>query len=114
RKEARRHLPQPWPAPDELATLQHTGGTTGRPKGVNISHRQMATNISQREAALPTREGDESILCMMPLFHVFAVSMCLHLAVYCGGRLVIMPRYPPDAVLDGIPQQQNTPPPSRP
>lgn len=108
RHEAGRQLPQPWPAPDELATLQYTGGTTGRPKGVNISHRQMATNISQREAALPTREGDESILCMMPLFHVFAVSMCLHLAAYCGGRLVIMPRYRPDAVLELIETEKIT------
>ena len=108
RHEADRQLPQPWPAPGELATLQYTGGTTGRPKGVNISHEQMAVNISQREAALPTRAGDESVLCMMPLFHVFAVAMCLHLSAYCGGRLVIMPRYRPDAVLDLIASQKIT------
>jgi long-chain acyl-CoA synthetase len=103
-----RQLPEPWPSPDDLSTLQYTGGTTGLPKGVNITHRQMAVNISQREAALPTRPGDESVLCMMPLFHVFAVAMCLHLAVYCGGRLVIMPRYRPDALLDLIPQEKIT------
>ena len=97
----------PGPRPDDLATLQYTGGTTGRPKGVNISHRQMAVNISQREAALPTRPGDESILCMMPLFHVFAVAMCLHLAAYCGGRLVIMPRYRPETVLDSSPRRKS-------
>jgi long-chain acyl-CoA synthetase len=106
--EPERRLPEPRPSPDDLATLQYTGGTTGLPKGVNISHRQMAVNISQREAALPTCPGDESILCMMPLFHVFAVAMCLHLAAYCGGRLVIMPRYRPDAVLDLIAEQKIT------
>jgi len=108
RDEADRQLPRPWPGPDDLATLQYTGGTTGRPKGVNISHRQMSVNISQREAALPTRAGDESILCMMPLFHVFAVAMCLHLAAYCGGRLVIMPRYRPETVLDLIAAEKIT------
>jgi long-chain acyl-CoA synthetase len=108
RHDASRQLPQPWPRSDDLATLQYTGGTTGRPKGVNISHRQMAVNISQREAALPTRPGDESVLCIMPLFHVFAVAMCLHLCAYCGGRLVIMPRYRPDAVLDLIAAQKIT------
>jgi len=108
RREADRQLPQPWPAPDDLATLQYTGGTTGRPKGVDISHRQMAINISQREAALPTRRGDESVLCVMPLFHVFAVAMCLHLAAYCGGRLVIMPRYRPETVLDLLAAQKIT------
>jgi long-chain acyl-CoA synthetase len=106
--EPERRLPEPRPSPDDLATLQYTGGTTGLPKGVNISHRQMAVNISQREAALPTCPGDESILCVMPLFHVFAVAMCLHLAAYCGGRLVIMPRYRPDAVLDLIAEQKIT------
>ena len=80
----------------------------GRPKGVNISHRRWRVNVSQREAALPTRPGDESILCMMPLFHVFAVAMGLHLAAYCGGRLVIMPRYRPEAVLELIAAEKIT------
>lgn len=95
-------LPEPLPDPTDLATLQYTGGTTGLPKGVNITHRQMAVNISQREAALPTRPDDESVLCAMPLFHVFAVAMCLHLACYCRGRLVILPRYRPDWVLEAL------------
>ena len=95
-------LPEPLPAADDLATLQYTGGTTGLPKGVNTTHRQMSVNISQREAVLPTRPDDESVLCVMPLFHVFASSMCLHLAVYCRGKLVIMPRYHPDLVFEEI------------
>ena len=101
-------LPQPLPQPTDLATLQYTGGTTGKPKGVNITHGQMAVNISQREAALPTHPDDERILCMMPLFHVFAVAMCLHLAVYCRGRLVIIPRYKPQIVLDLIEKERIT------
>lgn len=95
-------LPQPLPAADDLATLQYTGGTTGYPKGVNITHRQMSVNISQREAILPTQADAESIVCVMPLFHVFAVSMCLHLACYCRGRLVILPRYHPAELCDAI------------
>lgn len=105
--DAAQQLPQ-LPRPNDLATLQYTGGTTGRPKGVNITHGQMAVNISQREAALPTHADDERILCMMPLFHVFAVAMCLHLAAYCRGRLVILPRYNPQIVLDLIAKEQIT------
>ena len=41
-------------ARDDLATLQYTGGTTGLPKGVNITHGQMSINLSQREAVVPT------------------------------------------------------------
>ncbi|HEY1361590.1 MAG TPA: AMP-binding protein, partial [Xanthobacteraceae bacterium] len=101
------HLP-PLPRPDDLATLQYTGGTTGSPKGVNITHRQMAVNVSQREAALPTRAEDERILCVMPLFHVFAVAMCLHLAAYCRGRLVVMRRHNAPGVLDLIASERIT------
>ncbi len=96
------------PSPDDLATLQYTGGTSGRPKGVNISHRQMATNISQREALLPTRPEAERVLCVMPLFHVYAVSMCLHLAAYCRGALVILPRYRPEIVLETLAHERIT------
>lgn len=95
-------MPRPFPTPDDLATLQYTGGTTGYPKGVNITHRQMSVNISQREAILPTEADSESIVCVMPLFHVFAVSMCLHLACFCRGRLVIMTRYHPAELCDTL------------
>ncbi len=101
-------LPQPMPQSEDLATLQYTGGTTGLPKGVNITHGQMSVNISQREAALPTHPEDESVLCVMPLFHVFAVAMCLHLACYCRGRLVIMPRYRPDWLLQTLQAERVT------
>ncbi len=95
-------LTGPLPLPEELATLQYTGGTTGVSKGVNLSHRNIAVNISQREALLPTakhpnaKQG-ERILCILPLFHIYGVAMCLHNAVYAGATLVILPRYTPDA-----------------
>jgi long-chain acyl-CoA synthetase len=95
-------LPTPLPGPDDLASLQYTGGTSGRPKGVNLTHRQMAVNVSQREALLPTREGAERVLCVMPLFHVYASHMCLHLSGYCRGSLVILPRYRPELVLEAL------------
>lgn len=108
RNEAATHLPQPLPSAGDLATLQYTGGTTGLPKGVNITHAQMSVNISQREAVLPTNPDDETILCIMPLFHVFAVSMCLHLSAYCRAKLVILPYYKSDLVFSAIAEQSVT------
>ncbi len=90
------------PTGDQLATLQYTGGTSGIPKGVNISHRQIAINLRQRESILPMRPNYEVILCVMPLFHIFASYMCLHTAAYCRGKLVIRRRYNPKDLLDDI------------
>lgn len=90
------------------AILQFTGGTTGRPKGVVLSHRSVSVNVAQREAVLPTIPGDECVLCVMPLFHSFAVAMCLHLTANCGGTLVIMPRYRPDWLLGAVERERIT------
>ena len=93
-------LPPP-PGPDTLSTLQYTGGTTGRSKGVNLSHKAVAINVAQREALLPSGNG-ERILIATPLYHSYAIAMGLYLAVYCRGTLNILPRYRPDDVLATI------------
>jgi len=98
----------PLPSPDTLSTLQYTGGTTGVSKGVDLGHRAVSINVSQREALLPTRPEDERILAITPLFHVYAVSMGLYLAAYCRGTLVILPRYRPDWVLEAIASERIT------
>lgn len=98
----------PLPEPDMPSTLQYTGGTTGVPKGVSLTHRAVATNVSQREALLPTRPDIERVLAITPLFHVYAVSMGLYLSAYCRGTFVIVDRYRPDIVLEHIERHQIT------
>jgi long-chain acyl-CoA synthetase len=93
------------PDPQDLALLQYTGGTTGRAKGVDLTHRAIAVNVSQREALLPGRRGDR-ILAMMPLSHAYGMAMGLFLAPYCAGTLVIMPRYQPEAVLAAVERER--------
>lgn len=88
------------PEPSQFATLQYTGGTTGRSKGVNLTHAAVASNVAQRESILPTRRDGERILCMMPLFHSYAVAMCLHNAANCGGTLIILPRFSPEVLFE--------------
>ena len=98
----------PLPSPDALSTLQYTGGTTGRSKGVDLMHRSVATNVSQREALFPTEPEAERVLAITPLFHVYAVAMGLYLACYGRGTLVIVPKYRPDVVLDAIQRHRIT------
>ncbi len=95
------------PDPDAVGMMQYTGGTTGRPKGVMLTHRAIATNVLQREAFLPTETGDR-FLCMMPLFHSFALAMNLYQALVCAGALVILPRYRPDWVVEAMAQERIT------
>ena len=92
----------PLPDPDALSTLQYTGGTTGRAKGVDLAHRAVAINVSQREALLPTLPEREVVLVATPLFHVYAVAMGLYLAAYARATLVIVARYRPETVLEAI------------
>lgn len=96
------------PGGDDPATLQFTGGTTGRAKGACLSHHSLSVNISQREAVFPTRDDVERMLCVMPLFHCYAVSMCLHTMAYRRGTLVILPRYHPGMALDTMTREKIT------
>ncbi|TAK86202.1 MAG: long-chain fatty acid--CoA ligase [Betaproteobacteria bacterium] len=89
------------PDPENLALLQYTGGTTGRPKGVNLTHRAIATNVWQREALLPTAEG-ERILCMMPVSHSYGMAMGLFLAPNCRGTLVLLKKFIAEDVLEAV------------
>lgn len=108
RSEPKWELPHPAPNPDDLATLQYTGGTTGNAKGVNLTHRAIATNVSQRERVLPTRVEHERILAITPLFHVYAMAMCLHLAVYARSTLIILRQFRPDLALAAVAEKRVT------
>jgi long-chain acyl-CoA synthetase len=108
RGEAGLEAKLPLPDPDSLATLQYTGGTTGRSKGVNLAHRAYAYNVSQREALMPSRPDTERILCVMPLFHVYASHVCLHTAAYARGTMVVLPRYRPDETLAAMQAEKIT------
>ena len=96
------------PEPDQLATLQYTGGTSGVPKGVNITHRQITTNLKQLQTILPMNQDTEVILCVMPIHHIFASFMCLHTSVFITANLVIQRRYHPKNLLDAIVSEQVT------
>jgi long-chain acyl-CoA synthetase len=101
-------LPEPLPSPDNLGTLQYTGGTTGVPKGVDCLHSALAVNVAQREALVPTERDGERILCVMPLYHTYAVAMCLHNAANCGGTLVMLPRFTSASALETLRSERIT------
>ncbi len=95
------------PQTGTIALLQYTGGTTGRAKGVELTHAAIATNVAQREALLPSQPG-ERVLCVMPLSHAYGMAMGLFLAVGNCGTLVVLPRYHCDDVFDCLQRERIT------
>jgi len=77
---------------DDLAFLQYTGGTTGRPKGAMLSHGNLAANLEQTcaWAGAVLAEGEETVITALPLYHVFALTANLLLFVRLGGTNVLI------------------------
>jgi long-chain acyl-CoA synthetase len=95
-------LPADVPVPDSgsLALIQYTSGTTGNPKGVNLSHRNLVANAAQARAWVPSiPRGTASVHAVLPLFHAYGLTLCLTFAMSLGARLVLFPKPDPDLVL---------------
>ncbi len=94
---------------DDLALLQYTGGTTGTPKGVMLTHRNLVVNALQCRHWMPSlREGKETFLAVIPFFHVYGMSTCMNLALYLGATLVLLPRFVTKDVLKTIHKKRPT------
>ncbi len=92
---ARGGTPAPVPvAPDEVAVLQYTGGTTGIPKAAMLSHANIVANTD----AMLVHVGGESetqdrVLGVLPLFHVFALTNVLTFGTLVGAEMILLPRF---------------------
>lgn len=77
---------------NDLALLQYTGGTTGRPKGAMLTHANLSANAMQVQAIDPF-EGEDVIMGVLPMFHVFANTCVLNRTVAKGGCIAMLPRF---------------------
>jgi long-chain acyl-CoA synthetase len=90
----------PRPRATDLAAIQYTSGTTGRPKGAMLTHRNLRTNAAQGRAWVPGLEdGKEVIYAVLPMFHAYGLTLCLTFALSIGARLVLFPKFDVDLVL---------------
>jgi long-chain acyl-CoA synthetase len=95
--------PLPAVEPDALAQIQYTGGTTGTPKGVMLTHRNVVVNAMQgRLWCSGFREGKEIFLGAVPLFHCYGLSTCQNLAMATGCEIVLLPRFHADEAVKAI------------
>jgi long-chain acyl-CoA synthetase len=89
--------------PTDLAQLQYTGGTTGTPKGVMLTHRNVVVNTLQGRYWSPDfREGREIFLGAIPFFHCYGQATCQNLAIATGCPIVLLPRFHADEVIKAI------------
>ncbi len=85
--------------PDDTAVILYTSGTTGRPKGAELTHFNLFYNadyVATRLLAGPKKTA----LCVLPLFHSFGQTVIQNATLRGGGSLVLMPRFEPEAAFE--------------
>jgi long-chain acyl-CoA synthetase len=81
-------------AEEDVAVLQYTGGTTGTPKGAMLTHGNLTANTAQIMAwGVNLKPGEEIVLGALPLFHVFAMTVVMNMAMAIAAKIILMPRF---------------------
>jgi long-chain acyl-CoA synthetase len=103
-------ISQPVPViADDLAALLYTGGTTGEPKGVMLTHRNLVANAIQTRAWFADlREGREVFLGVVPFAHSYGLTASLNVALVSGSAVILMPTFDTRALLEAIRRYQPT------
>src|SRR3954470_22074927 len=100
--------PAQWPqlGPDDIALLQYTGGTTGLPKGAMLSHGNLTSAVSIYDVwNAPTRaerNAIERVICVLPLFHIFALTVVMLGSLKHGNLMSLHQRFEVEAVMRDI------------
>jgi long-chain acyl-CoA synthetase len=98
---------------DELAVIQYTGGTTGSPKGAMLTHANLTAACSLYTEVMTRGEqglrvGEERVLCILPLFHIYSLTVVMLLGFKLGTELVLHPRFDPAAAVKDIVEKKIT------
>ncbi|MGY0024786.1 4-coumarate--CoA ligase family protein [Streptomyces sp. cg35] len=86
---------------EDVAALPYSSGTTGVPKGVMLTHRNIATNLAQLEPLIPTHQG-ERVLAVLPFFHIYGLTALMNAPLRQGATVVVLPRFDLDTFLAAI------------
>ena len=99
---------------EALAVIQYTGGTTGTPKGAMLTHANLTAacslymEIMTRSGPESLRVGEERFLCILPLFHIYSLTVVMLLGFRLGAELVLHPRFDPAAAAKDIAEKKIT------
>lgn len=99
----------PLPDPEKLAALLYTSGTSGRPRAAMLTHRALLANLEQvARVEPPMIHGDDVVLGVLPLFHVYGLNAVLGGVLRHRARLVLVERFDPKTTLDLVEDQACT------
>ena len=86
-------------ADEDTAVILYTSGTTGSPKGAELSHRNLRTNVTTSvETLMPSAPGDV-LFGGLPLFHSFGQTCAMNCAMYSGACMTLLPKFDPEQAL---------------
>ena len=95
-------------ADDDTVVLLYTSGTTGQPKGAELTHANMVTNAALSAETLIELQPDDVVMGCLPLFHCFGLTVGLNAAVLAGACLTLVPRFDPAKALEVIARDRVT------
>jgi long-chain acyl-CoA synthetase len=92
---------------EDIAAIEYTGGTTGLPKGAMLTHYNLVVNAIQNDIWLGWTER-ETVIGLLPFYHSWGACTCVNSPIYCGARVVIIPRYDARELLMTIENEKAT------
>ena len=95
-------------ADDDTAVILYTSGTTGQPKGAELTHHNLVSNAATTSDTLIEIGPDDVIMGCLPLFHVFGLTCGLNAAVKAGSTLTLIPRFDPAKALQVVARDKVT------
>jgi acyl-CoA synthetase (AMP-forming)/AMP-acid ligase II len=94
--------------PADVVTLPYSSGTTGLPKGVMLTHRNLVANILQVDASSHYLHDRDTTIAFLPFFHIYGMVVIALLGLWSGATLVVMPKFDLDLYLDLVERHRAT------
>ena len=94
--------------PDDLVALPYSSGTTGLPKGVMLTHRNLVANILQTDGAGHYIDGEDTTIAFLPFFHIYGLTVIVLMGVWAGATLVVVPKFDLEHYLDLVERHRAT------
>ena len=93
---------------EDVAVILYTSGTTGRPKGAMLTHQNLAYNARNTCQAMRINIGEDAMLVVLPMFHSFAATVGMLMPLLHGCRVIPLPKFEPETLVNTIARERAT------